>query len=43
MKFTKSDFKTLLIVIAAVIIVGLALKYGDDMPVLEQVREGYSG
>ncbi len=43
MKFTKTDMKTLLIVIVAIIIAGTMLYYGDDVPVLEQAHEGFGG
>ena len=45
MKFTKTDFKTLMLVVVGGVVVFLLLKAGDeyDIPVLKQAHEGAGG
>lgn len=43
MKFTKTDARTFLIVIVAIIVAGLVLNYGDDLPIIEDAHNGYGG
>lgn len=42
MKFTKTDFKSLVVIMVAVVAIGLLLYAGDeyDIPVLKQARNG---
>lgn len=37
------DMKMFVIVLAAVIVAGVILNFGEDLPLLEQAHEGFGG